>query len=298
MLGYVCGAIFFAGNKLLTESGREFFAGRKFDFVLNARIVWNNHTAARGVTEEADDGGMRASDNADDAALGAAGTGRTAEAGNFGDDVVAVHGVFDVIARNEEVAVEIGDGDVRNDEAVTVLMENEAAFDFVAGNGFVLGKFLGRRLWRGTWLGGRLLWAGRLAKKEAAVGKLFDEASFFQLGEHLKEGAAAGFADLDALRVRIVRTWGTAVLCPYTFVLDGAIFYDGLAGEKVRPEYLAPAPDVSESEAVQTFRVLNLDALVRMKLTSYRLKDRVHLLDLYGVGLIDETWAPLRSRLK
>ena len=194
------GAIFFGGNKLLTESGREFFAGRKFDFVLNARIVGNNYTAARGVTEEADDGGMRASDNADDAALGAAGTGRTAEAGNFGDDVVAVHGVFDVIARNEEVAVEIGDGDVRNDEAVTVLMENEAAFDFVAGNGFVLGKFLGRRLWRGTWLGGRLLWAGRLAKKEAAVGELFDEASFFQLGEHLKEGAAAGFADLEGAR--------------------------------------------------------------------------------------------------
>ena len=37
-----------------------------------------------------------------------------------------------------------------------------------------------------------------------------------------------------------------------------------------------------------------LDALVRMKLTSFRLKDKVHLLDLLDVGLIDETW---RSRL-
>ena len=27
-----------------------------------------------------------------------------------------------------------------------------------------------------------------------------------------------------------------------------------------------------------------------MKLTSYRLKDRVHLQDMISVGLIDETW--------
>jgi hypothetical protein len=46
--------------------------------------------------------------------------------------------------------------------------------------------------------------------------------------------ATVGFADLEELRVCIVRTWGTAVLCPYTFVVGGAIFYDGLAGEKVR----------------------------------------------------------------
>jgi hypothetical protein len=28
----------------------------------------------------------------------------------------------------------------------------------------------------------------------------------------------------------------------------------------------------------------------RIKLTSFRLKDKVHLLDLLDVGLIDETW--------
>ena len=33
---------------------------------------------------------------------------------------------------------------------------------------------------------------------------------------------------------------------------------------------------------------------MRMKLTSFRLKDKVHLLDLLDVGLIDETW---RDRL-
>jgi len=97
--------------------------------------------------------------------------------------VVAVHSVLDEIAGDEEVAVEIGNGNVRNDEAVAVLMEDEASFDFVAGNGFVLGEFIwGWRLGRGTLLGGRLLRAGSLAKKEAAVGKFFDEAAFLELG--------------------------------------------------------------------------------------------------------------------
>jgi hypothetical protein len=62
------------------------------------------------------------------------------------------------------------------------------------------------------------------------------------------------------------------------------------AEEKVRPDYLLPAPDVDESEATGTFRLLGLEALVRMKLTSFRDKDRVHLRDLLDVGLIDESW--------
>ena len=62
------------------------------------------------------------------------------------------------------------------------------------------------------------------------------------------------------------------------------------AGERVRPEYILPALDVVESEPSQSFRVLNLAALVRMKLTSLRDKDRMHLRDLIGVGLVDETW--------
>lgn len=62
------------------------------------------------------------------------------------------------------------------------------------------------------------------------------------------------------------------------------------AAEKVRPEYAIPAPDVEESEDTATFRLLSLDALVRMKLTSFRDRDRVHLRDLIEVGLVDEGW--------
>jgi hypothetical protein len=62
------------------------------------------------------------------------------------------------------------------------------------------------------------------------------------------------------------------------------------AGEKVRPEYLLPTPDVGESERTVSFRLLSLESLVRMKLTSFRRKDQMHLLDMLEVGLIDATW--------
>jgi hypothetical protein len=62
------------------------------------------------------------------------------------------------------------------------------------------------------------------------------------------------------------------------------------ASERVRPDYPCAAPDVDESEPTPTFRLLSLEALVRMKLTSFRDRDRTHLRDLLDVGLIDPTW--------
>lgn len=62
------------------------------------------------------------------------------------------------------------------------------------------------------------------------------------------------------------------------------------AGEKVRQEYSDPAPDVTEVERPGDFAVLSLPALVRMKLTSFRDKNRTHLRDFLGVGLLDSSW--------
>ena len=62
------------------------------------------------------------------------------------------------------------------------------------------------------------------------------------------------------------------------------------AGEKVRADYLLAAPDTTDSEEGPNFAVPTLGALVRMKLTSFRLKDKVHLMDLLDVGLIDPSW--------
>jgi hypothetical protein len=76
-----------------------------------------------------------------------------------------------------------------------------------------------------------------------------------------------------------------------------------LSGQRVRPDDFEPNPDVEPSESGRDFRTLPLERLVRMKLNSFRLKDKVHLLDMIQVGLIDETWCPrfpneLRVRLK
>jgi len=75
------------------------------------------------------------------------------------------------------------------------------------------------------------------------------------------------------------------------------------AGEKVGPDDPEPAPDVSEAEDVQQYRILRLDALVRMKLTAFRDKDRMHLRDMIDVELLDESWCrrlppELAARLK
>ncbi|OYW28268.1 MAG: hypothetical protein B7Z47_05955 [Chthoniobacter sp. 12-60-6] len=62
------------------------------------------------------------------------------------------------------------------------------------------------------------------------------------------------------------------------------------ASEKVLPDSISANADVTESEDSGDFRLIQLEALVRMKLTAWRDKDRVHLRDLADVGLIDESW--------
>jgi Uncharacterised nucleotidyltransferase len=101
----------------------------------------------------------------------------------------------------------------------------------------------------------------------------------------------------------------------YHHVLDVDLFIDGpqgkpsagvhllFAGEKVRADDEHPCPELDESERAAEFQVVALSALVRMKLLAWRLKDRVHLLDMIQVGLIDATWParlppPLAERLQ
>jgi len=60
------------------------------------------------------------------------------------------------------------------------------------------------------------------------------------------------------------------------------------AGQRVRSTYTHPAPSVEDAVLDQQgFWVLDLPALVRMKLTSFRDIDRVHIADLLRVGMID-----------
>ena len=62
------------------------------------------------------------------------------------------------------------------------------------------------------------------------------------------------------------------------------------AGEKVKETDPVPTPLLSESERGAAFQVVSLEPLVRMKLVANRDKDRTHVRDMIGLGLIDETW--------
>lgn len=73
-------------------------------------------------------------------------------------------------------------------------------------------------------------------------------------------------------------------------------------GEKVRPEYLEPVPGSVPVRDRKGILIAPVADLVRRKLTSFRLKDKVHIQDLDGVGLITPEIEqglsePLRGRL-
>ena len=76
-----------------------------------------------------------------------------------------------------------------------------------------------------------------------------------------------------------------------------------LANRMVKQDDYESNPDVEPSEYGDGIRTLPLARLVRMKLNSFRLKDRVHLLDMIDVGLLDESRIvrfpkPLGERLR
>jgi hypothetical protein len=62
------------------------------------------------------------------------------------------------------------------------------------------------------------------------------------------------------------------------------------ANENVTKDQLVPNPDVTDSIAAESYRVVSLEALVTIKLTAYHDKDRTHLRDMLDAGLIDASW--------
>lgn len=123
--------------------------------------------------------------------------------------------------------------------------------------------------------------------------------------------------DLDAIKVAM----GSAGFVHRTVSILGGkgcieMFLDGakakardavhliFADEKVNPDALEASPGVDDVDPTnEAFRLLDLEALVTMKLTSYRDKDRVHLRDMIEIGQLDASWldrvpASLRDRLQ
>ena len=120
------------------------------------------------------------------------------------------------------------------------------------------------------------------------------------------EAAVRNTQDVDVLLLRedLERTKTAMAAAGFVFrhVKRIDMFLDGpeakardavhvvFAQEKVNADSLVPSPDVTEVDDSGPFQIVDLEPLVRMKLTSYRLKDRVHLMDMIGVGLIDASW--------
>jgi hypothetical protein len=119
-------------------------------------------------------------------------------------------------------------------------------------------------------------------------------------------GAARNTVDVDLMLNRkdleSAKTALSKAGFVYRHLLGVNMFLDGpdgrprdavhvrFAGEKVRPHYAAPAPDLTSTEQHEAYKLLALEPLVTMKLTSFRDKDRTHLRDLIEVGLIDGAW--------
>src|ERR1700730_18360568 len=100
--------------------------------MLDANVVRENDIALGAVAEKTDDGGVGAAEDADDGTFSAAGSGDAVGGLDFGDDLIAVHGSVDGAGWNEEIAIELRHGSGRDDEAVAVVMEYQAACYFIA----------------------------------------------------------------------------------------------------------------------------------------------------------------------
>ena len=132
-------------------------------------------------------------------------------------------------------------------------------------------------------------------------------------------GAARNTVDVDLLVNRADFEAVKAAMASAGFhhrkVLGVNMFLDGpngrprdavhvvFAGEKVRQEYSEPAPNLTATDQHESHKLLALEPLVVMKLTSFRRKDQVHILSFVELGLIDASWpaklpTPLNERLQ
>jgi hypothetical protein len=125
------------------------------------------------------------------------------------------------------------------------------------------------------------------------------------------ESVVRNTRDVDIILNRHELPLAIAALEPAGFLFraaaGGSMFLDGphakardavhviFAGEKVRAEYAEPVPQIDQYALMGEARTLKLEDLVRMKLTSYRDKDRVHVRDMISIGMIDESWLELYS---
>jgi hypothetical protein len=192
------GLIRAAESELLRQARRQFVAAGDLNFVLDANVVWQDNIVLSAVAKKTDDRGMRAVEDSNDAAFGALRASDAAQTLNFCENVIAVHGVLDGVARDEDVAVELRHGRIGDDEAVAVVVKNEAAFDFVAA-GERGGLGTARSVAAGRFLAGRIPFRFAAREAVAAARQFLDGAALLELGKHFEEWAIVGLFQVEAL---------------------------------------------------------------------------------------------------
>jgi hypothetical protein len=165
--------------------------------VLDPDVVWLDYILLGAVAKQTDDRRMGAAQDSNDAAFRTLRTANTAQTYDLGQNVIAVHGVSNSVARDENIAVELRHRRIRHDEPVAVVVLNQPPFYFIATResaGFggprrVLGRLLARRL------------LFRLAAREAVSSprQFFDSAALLELGKHFKERALVTLFQVEPL---------------------------------------------------------------------------------------------------
>ena len=122
----------------------------------------------------------------------------------------------------------------------------------------------------------------------------------------IDDGAVRNTRDVDILLREQDLESATIAMEAAGFVRDSGmnviVFLDGpngkpsqgihilLAERKVRDDYVTATPNVDQAIDIEGRSIVELAALVEMKLNSFRDKDRTHLRDMIQIGLIDSTW--------
>ncbi|MFO0941701.1 MAG: hypothetical protein U0930_13175 [Pirellulales bacterium] len=122
----------------------------------------------------------------------------------------------------------------------------------------------------------------------------------------IDDGAVRNTRDVDLLLREEDLERATEALASVGFVRDRVmnviVFLDGpegkpsqgihilLADRKVRDDYASFTPSVDQAIDMDGKKIVSLQALVEMKLNSFRRKDQTHLVDMIQLGLIDQSW--------
>src|SRR5579864_1883905 len=187
--------------QFLLQSRSQFVTGQNFDFVLNARVVGQHYVVARTIAKEADNGRMRPVENAYDAPFGALRSGKSAYALDAHEHMIAVHRIFNRIARNKNVAINLRQRRIGHNKAIAIVMQHEPAVYFVPS-----GEGLSRpsaHILRGAHTGPVRSWLPTLpvgfsaGQTVAPPGQFLNGPSFFELREHFVQGANVGFLQVQ-----------------------------------------------------------------------------------------------------